>query len=266
MRLSSVFSVRAAALACGASQRSSRCPPMRTGGWEPTKTVEFIVPAGTGGGADQMARLIQAIIAEAQPDEAADGRRQQGRRRRRRGLPRREGRQGRPAQDHHHAVEPVHHAARDRRAVQLEGPDAGAMLALDQFVLWVNAETPYKTAKEYIEAAKKAGPGKFKMGGTGLQAGRPDHHRRAREADRRQVHLHPVQGRRRRRGAARRQAHRLDRSTTRSRRWRSGAPASCGRCACSTTSACRTRTKVTGHDVLERHPDLQGGRASTSTT
>jgi putative tricarboxylic transport membrane protein len=42
-----------------------------------------------------------------------------------------------------------------------------AMVALDQFVLWVNAETPYKTAKEYIEAAKSAGPGKFKMGGTG---------------------------------------------------------------------------------------------------
>ena len=40
------------------------------------------------------------------------------------------------------------------------------MLALDQFVLWVNAETPYKTAKEYVEAAKKAG-GKFKMAGTG---------------------------------------------------------------------------------------------------
>ncbi len=32
---------------------------------------------------------------------------------------------GRPAQDHHHAVQPVHHAARHRRAVQLEGPDAG---------------------------------------------------------------------------------------------------------------------------------------------
>ena len=28
--------------------------------WEPTKPVEFIVPAGTGGGADQMARLIRA--------------------------------------------------------------------------------------------------------------------------------------------------------------------------------------------------------------
>ena len=30
--------------------------------WEPSKPVEFVVPAGTGGGADQMARLIQGII------------------------------------------------------------------------------------------------------------------------------------------------------------------------------------------------------------
>ena len=60
-----------------------------------------------------------------QPDEAAADRRQQVGRRGRRRLPRREGREGRSAQDHHHAVEPVHDAARHRRAVQLEGPDAG---------------------------------------------------------------------------------------------------------------------------------------------
>src|SRR4029078_11261315 len=41
-----------------------------------------------------------------------------------------------------------------------------AMLALDEFVLWVNAEKPYKTAKEYVDAAKAAN-GSFKMGGTG---------------------------------------------------------------------------------------------------
>jgi putative tricarboxylic transport membrane protein len=40
------------------------------------------------------------------------------------------------------------------------------MQALDEFVLWVNAETPYKTAKDYIEAVKKSG-GRMKMGGTG---------------------------------------------------------------------------------------------------
>ena len=30
--------------------------------WEPSKPVEFVIPAGTGGGADQMARLIQGIV------------------------------------------------------------------------------------------------------------------------------------------------------------------------------------------------------------
>jgi putative tricarboxylic transport membrane protein len=42
-----------------------------------------------------------------------------------------------------------------------------AMLALDEFVLWVNAEKPYKSVKEYIDAVKAAPPGQFKMGGTG---------------------------------------------------------------------------------------------------
>jgi tripartite-type tricarboxylate transporter receptor subunit TctC len=41
------------------------------------------------------------------------------------------------------------------------------MRALDQFVLWVNADTPYKTAKDYLDAVKAAGPSKMKMGGTG---------------------------------------------------------------------------------------------------
>ncbi len=43
-----------------------------------------------------------------------------------------------------------------------------ARMALDQFILWVNAETPYKTAKEYL-AVVKARPGgdRMKMGGTG---------------------------------------------------------------------------------------------------
>ena len=42
-----------------------------------------------------------------------------------------------------------------------------SMMALDNFVLWVNADTPYKTAKQYLDAVKAAGPSKMKMGGTG---------------------------------------------------------------------------------------------------
>jgi tripartite-type tricarboxylate transporter receptor subunit TctC len=30
--------------------------------WKPTRNIEFIVPAGTGGGADQMARMIQGVV------------------------------------------------------------------------------------------------------------------------------------------------------------------------------------------------------------
>ncbi len=41
------------------------------------------------------------------------------------------------------------------------------MLALDQFVLWVPADAPYKTAKDYIGAVKAADDKSFKMGGTG---------------------------------------------------------------------------------------------------
>src|SRR3989442_4562866 len=35
--------------------------PVSAVAWEPTKPIEFVVPAGTGGGADQMARLIAGI-------------------------------------------------------------------------------------------------------------------------------------------------------------------------------------------------------------
>jgi len=47
-----------------------------------------------------------------------------------------------------------------------------SLIALDQFVLWTNAQLPYKTVKEFGDAAKSANP-PFKMGGTGSK--REDH-------------------------------------------------------------------------------------------
>ena len=38
---------------------------------------------------------------------------------------------------------------------------------MDEFILWVDGDEPYQTAQEYLDAAKAAGPGGFKMGGTG---------------------------------------------------------------------------------------------------
>lgn len=42
-----------------------------------------------------------------------------------------------------------------------------SMLALDNFVLWVNEESPHQTAKAYFEAVKAGAPNSMKMGGTG---------------------------------------------------------------------------------------------------
>src|SRR5207245_3485985 len=41
-----------------------------------------------------------------------------------------------------------------------------SVIALDEFVLWVNTQLPYKTVKEFTDAAKSAAP-PLKMGGRG---------------------------------------------------------------------------------------------------
>lgn len=48
-----------------------------------------------------------------------------------------------------------------------------AMVAMDDFLLWVNPSKPYKTTKDFIAAVKAAPAGTFKMGGTGSK--REDH-------------------------------------------------------------------------------------------
>ncbi|MEK6245876.1 MAG: tripartite tricarboxylate transporter substrate-binding protein [Pseudomonadota bacterium] len=137
--------------------------------WEPTKTVEFIIPAGTGGGADQMARAAQAIIAKhglmkqsMVVVNKAGGAGAEG-------FLDVKGAKGDP----HKIIITLSNLFTTPLAtgVPFNWRDLTPvkMLALDQFVLWVNAETPYKTAKEYVEAAKKAGPNKFKMAGTGAK-------------------------------------------------------------------------------------------------
>jgi len=42
-----------------------------------------------------------------------------------------------------------------------------AMLALDEFVLWVHADSPYKQVGDLTKAIQRGEPSKFKMGGTG---------------------------------------------------------------------------------------------------
>src|SRR5438046_9314177 len=134
--------------------------------WEPTKQIEFVVPAGTGGGADQMARLIHGIaekhklsprpiiVVNKSGGAGAEG------------FLHVKGKKG----DAHTIIitlsnlltTPLHTGV----PVSWKDLTPVTRLALDQFILWVNAETPYKTETEYIAAVKEKN-GTMKMGGTG---------------------------------------------------------------------------------------------------
>jgi putative tricarboxylic transport membrane protein len=136
--------------------------------WEPTKPIEFVIPAGTGGGADQMARLIAGISEKhrlsPQPLIAVNKAGGAGAE----GFLHVKGKKG----DAHTIVitlsnlftTPLH------TGVPFNWKDLTpvARLALDRFILWVNAEVPHKTAKEYLAAVKeRSGGDRAKMGGTG---------------------------------------------------------------------------------------------------
>src|SRR5712672_2809728 len=136
--------------------------PLAEAAWEPTKTVEFVVPAGTGGGADQMARAIQGIVAKhslmkqsmvvvnKSGGAGAEG------------FLDVKGAKGEP----HKIIITLSNLFTTPLAtgVPFNWKDLTpvAMLALDEFVLWVNAEQPFKTAKDYVDAVKAAPAGNIK--------------------------------------------------------------------------------------------------------
>ena len=153
----------AAALVAMAGLARAQTPPA----WQPTKPVEFVVPAGTGGGADQMARFIQGVVVKHKlmkesmvVANKAGGAGAEG------FLAVKEAKG-----DPHKVIITLSNLFTTPLAtgVPFNWKDMTpvTMMALDQFVLWVNADSPYKTASQFLAAVKAAGPNKMKMGGTG---------------------------------------------------------------------------------------------------
>jgi tripartite-type tricarboxylate transporter receptor subunit TctC len=139
----------------------------RAQGWEPTKAVEFVVPAGTGGGADQMARFIQGIVAKnnlmKQPIVVVNKSGGAGAE----GFLEVKNAKGDP----HKLIITLSNLFTTplATAVPFNWRDLTpvSMMALDQFVLWVHEESPHKTAKAYFDAVKAAPDKGIKMAGTG---------------------------------------------------------------------------------------------------
>ncbi len=132
--------------------------------WEPNRPVQFIVPAGTGGGADQMARVIQGIVSKhnlmRQPLVVVNKAGGAGAE----GFLEAKSSRGNP----HMLVVSLSNLFTTPLAtgVPFSWRDLTpiAMMALDEFILWVNAQSPWQTVGEFVEAAKA---GRVRLGGTG---------------------------------------------------------------------------------------------------
>jgi len=134
--------------------------------WEPTKPVEIVVAAGAGGASDQMARMMQAAIQKnnlmKQPMVVSL----------------KGGASGGEALMYMKQSEGDPNKVLIAYSLIYMLPLAAklpfnwreltpvSVIALDEFVLWDTAAIPYKTTKEFLDAAKTANP-PFKMGGTG---------------------------------------------------------------------------------------------------
>jgi putative tricarboxylic transport membrane protein len=155
------------AVAAGVSMAALAVPGAAVA-WEPQKPVEFIIMAGTGGGADQIARLLQGLIEQKDLSPLPF-------------IP-----INKPGGSGAEALRYLHDKAGDDHTVLvtlnsfyttpiiqqglgvnvLEFTPIGRM-ALDTFLLWVNVDQEEIDSLEtYVDAAKAAGKD-WKMGGTG---------------------------------------------------------------------------------------------------
>lgn len=133
--------------------------------WAPSKPVEFIAAGGAGGGTDQFARQIQAAIAKENlsPTNVV--------------VSNKGGGSGAEAfiygagakGDEHKLIFGTSNEWQlplvTRLGYKSEDLTPIATLAVDEFVIWVQAKSPYNTITDLVEAGK-ATPGKIRFGGS----------------------------------------------------------------------------------------------------
>ncbi len=146
--------------------------------FELRRPVEWIIPAGTGGGADQQARFMAPLIEKhkfaSQPfipvNQAAGA-----------GAQAFQVMLDRAGDTHTILITldnlfatPLNAAASGQPILNKDGTPFSwrnltpiARLLLDNFILWVHADSPYQSVEDFRRAARLAPPGTLKMAGTG---------------------------------------------------------------------------------------------------
>ena len=140
--------------------------------WQPRKPIDFVIMAGPGGGADQIARFIQSVTEQKDltsrplvPNNKGGG-------------------SGAEALIHVSTASDPDHTIlvtlnsffttplrQENLGIDIQTFTPVAMMGVDPFVLWVHKESGVTTFDEYVAKVKEMG-GEFVMGGTG--AGQED--------------------------------------------------------------------------------------------
>ena len=141
-------------------------------GWKPRKPIDFVIMAGPGGGADQIARFIQSVAEKKDmttrplvPNNKGGG-------------------SGAEALIHVNGASDPDHTIlvtlnsffttplrQANLGIDIQTFTPVAMMGVDPFVLWVHKDSGVTTFEDYVEKVKSMG-GEFVMGGTG--AGQED--------------------------------------------------------------------------------------------
>jgi putative tricarboxylic transport membrane protein len=152
--------------ACAAVTAGMTLPALADG-WEPRRPIDFVIMAGPGGGADQIARFIQSVAEKEDltsrplvPNNKGGG-------------------SGAEALLHVNGARDADHTIlvtlnsffttplrQQGLGVDIQTFTPIAMMGVDPFVLWVHKDSGITTFEEYVEAVKAA-DGEYVMGGTG---------------------------------------------------------------------------------------------------
>lgn len=135
--------------------------------WQPSRPIDFVIMAGPGGGADQIARFIQSVVEKKDltnrplvPNNKGGG-------------------SGAEALLQLNGTKDADHTLlvtlnsfyttplrQEGLGVDIESFTPIAMMGVDPFVLWVHKDQGISTFEEFVEAVKAA-DGEWVMGGTG---------------------------------------------------------------------------------------------------
>jgi putative tricarboxylic transport membrane protein len=130
--------------------------------WQPSKPLEFVATAGPGGGTDIIARTVQSIITKYkfidQPVVVVNKAGGSGAE----GYTYGKAMAGDPYRVIFGTSNAWQQPMVSKVAFKHTDLTAIAAMAQDEFLLWVKQDSPYKTAADYVKAAKS---GDFKMGG-----------------------------------------------------------------------------------------------------